>query len=123
MKKKKNLKKLLNLGLLDYTNLTPKYGELDMPYIRCRAIPEIDFLATYSQPSTYFYSQNTCVSFFEYDIYFDGLYGLWNAIYYGIGDFILRDFKGLNTLLRRIIQNAAMCLKLKITIGSFAREL
>lgn len=98
MKKKKNLKKLLNLGLLDYTNLTPKYGELDMPYIRCRAIPEIDFLATYSQPSTYFYSQNTCVSFFEYDIYFDGLYGIWNAIYYGIGElqeFYIERFQGV----------------------------
>ena len=39
MRKKKNLKKLLNLGFLDYTNLTPKYGELDMPYIRCKVIP------------------------------------------------------------------------------------
>ena len=43
MKKKKNLKKLLNLGLLDYTNLTPKYGKLDMPYIRCKVVPDIDF--------------------------------------------------------------------------------
>ena len=126
MKKKKNLKKLLNLGLLDYTNLTPKYGELDMPYIRCRAIPEIDFLATYSQPSTYFYSQNTCVSFLSM-IYILTDYTAFGMQYImALGScrsFILRDFKGLNTLLRRIIQNVAMCLKLKITIGSFAREL
>ena len=70
MRKKKNLKKLLNLGLLDYTNLTPKYGDLDMPYIRCRKIPNIDYMATYSQPSTYFHSPGTCVTFFEYDIFF-----------------------------------------------------
>ena len=71
MKKKKNLIKLLNLNLLDYTNTTPKYGELDMPYIRCKIIPTIDYLATYSQPSTYFKTPNTCVSFFEYDLHFD----------------------------------------------------
>ena len=98
MRKKKNLKKLLNLGLLDYTNLTPKYGDLDMPYIRCKMIPNIDYLATYSQPSTYFHSQGTCVTFFEYDIFFDGLYGLWNAIYYGVKElqeYYLERFQGV----------------------------
>ena len=98
MRKKKNLKKLLNLGFLDYTNLTPKYGDLDMPYIRCKIIPDIDFLATYSQPSTYFQSQNTCVTFFEYDVFFDGLYGLWNAIYYGVKElqeFYIERFQGV----------------------------
>ena len=98
MRKKKNLKKLLNLGLLDYTNLTPKYGDLDMPYIRCRKIPNIDYMATYSQPSTYFHSPGTCVTFFEYDIFFDGLYGLWNAIYYGVKElqeYYLERFHGV----------------------------
>ena len=98
MRKKKNLKKLLNLGFLDYTNLTPKYGELDMPYIRCKVIPQIDYLATYSQPCTYFHSPNTALSFFEYDVIFDGLYGLWNAIYYGVEElqeFYLERFQGV----------------------------
>ena len=98
MKKKKNLKKLLNLGILDYTNLTPKFGELDMPYVRCKVTPQIDYLATYSQPSTYFHSPNTCVSFFEYDVFFDGLYGLWNAIYYEIPElqeFYIERFRGV----------------------------
>ncbi|MBR6030174.1 MAG: DUF4417 domain-containing protein [Clostridia bacterium] len=90
MRRKKNLKKLLNLGILDYTNLTPKYGELDMPYVYCSSVPRIDYLATYSQPSTYFRTPNTAVSFFEYDVFFDGLYGLWNGIYYGITD--IQDF-------------------------------
>lgn len=96
MRRKKNLKKLLNLGILDYTNTTFKIGDLDMPYVRCGVIPEIDFLATYSQPGTYFKTQNTCVSFFEYDERFDGLYGLWNGIYYGvkeIQDFFIDRFK------------------------------
>lgn len=98
LRKKKNLRKLLNLGILDYTNLTPKYGELDMPYVRCKKIPKIDYLATYSQPSTYFHSEDTCVTFFEYDIFFDGLYGLWNAIYYGVKElqeFYIERFSGV----------------------------
>ncbi len=98
MRKKKNLKKLLNLGLLDYTNLTPKYGDYDMPYVCCKVLPNIDYLATYSQPGTYHHSPNTAVSFFEYDIHFDGLYGLWNAIYYGIAElqeFYLKRFEGV----------------------------
>lgn len=98
MKKKKNLKKLLNLNILDYTNLTTKYGDLDMPYIVCRKVPKIDYLATYSQPSTYFHSRETCVCFFEYDIYFDGLYGLWNAIYYNVKElqeYYIERFSGV----------------------------
>lgn len=90
MKKKKNLRRLLNLGFLDYTNLTSKIGELDMPYVRISVVPQIDYLATFSQPSTYFHSQMTAVSFFEYDLYFDGLYGLYNAILYGVKD--LQDY-------------------------------
>ena len=98
MRKKKNLKKLLNLGFLDYTNITAKCGELDMPYICCKVIPEIDYLASYSQPSTYFHTQNTCVSFFEYDVFFDGLYGLWNGIYHGVSElqqYYLERFQGV----------------------------
>ncbi len=98
MKRKRNLKKLLNLQILDYTNLTVKIGELDMPYVRCRVIPKIDYLATYSKPATYFHSANTAVCFFEYDVYFDGFYGLWNAIRYGIKElqeFYLERFHGV----------------------------
>ena len=98
MKKKKNLKKLLNLGIVDYTNLTPKYGDYDMPYISCKNPPIIDYLATYSQPCTYHQTHNTAVSFFEYDVFFDGLYGLWNAIYYGVyelQEFYIERFQGV----------------------------
>ena len=98
MKRKKNLKKLLNLNLLDYTNITSKHGELDMPFMKCSKIPKIDYLATYSQPATYFKTENTCVSFFEYDVCFDGLYGLWNAIYYDVKElqeFYIERFQGV----------------------------
>ena len=98
MKKKKNLKRLLNLSILDYTNLTPKIGDLDMPYVSCKVLPDIDYLATYSQPCTYFHSPDTAVSFFEYDVFFDGLYGLWNAIYYGIQElqeYYIERFQGV----------------------------
>lgn len=83
MKQKENLKKLLNTQILEWTNLTQKSGSFDMPCVHCGRIPYIDYLASYSQPSTYFYGECTCVSFFEYDSHFDGAQGLWNAIYYG----------------------------------------
>ena len=38
------------------------------------------------------------VTFFEYDIFFDGLYGLWNAIYYGVKElksYYLERFQGV----------------------------
>lgn len=98
MKKKKSLRKLLNLGFLDYTELTTKYGELDMPYVKCSKIPDIDYMAIYSRPKTYFHSEGTCVTFFEYDEVFNGLYGLWNAIAYGIKelqDYYIERFKGV----------------------------
>lgn len=98
MKKHKDLKKLLNLGMLDYTNRTPKKGKKDMPYVCCNIAPKIDYLATYSQPSTYFKTPNTAVSFFEYDRIFNGLYGLSNAIYYEVAelqDYYSERFKGV----------------------------
>ncbi len=98
MKHKKNLKKLLNLSMLDYTNLTTKCGKMDMPYIKCNKIPTIDYMASYSHPDTYFHSSHTFVTFFEYDKFFDGLYGLWNAIYYGVKElqeFYLERFHGV----------------------------
>ncbi len=102
MKRKKNLKKLLNMNFIDYTNLTPKCGEFDMPFIKCTKIPKVDYLATYSQPSTYFKTENTAVCFFEYDLLFDGLYGLWNAIYYGVEELqeeYVKRFQGVKVFI------------------------
>ena len=82
MHSKINLDKLLNITLVNLTNKTKKEGVDDYPIVDCNCIPDIDYLATYSQPSTYFQTHKTCLSFFEYDKYFDGKHGLFNAIYY-----------------------------------------
>lgn len=86
MRRKKNLKQLLNLSVLDCTNRNIKVGDLDMPYLTCSVVPDVDYLASYRFPSMYHYTDNTCVEFFDYDSHFDGLHGLWNGIYYGIAD-------------------------------------
>ena len=102
MRKKKNLKKLLNLGILDYTNLTTKIGDLDMPYVVCSEVPEIDYTALYGQPCTYFMTNRTAVGFIEYDVIFDGLYGLYNGIKYEIKeiqDFYRERFKNVKYII------------------------
>lgn len=98
MKKIQHLRKKLNINFLDFTNKTIKCGLYDIPALVCKTVPTIDYLATYSQPSTYFMTQNTCVSFFEYDVSFDGINGLWNGIYYSnkkILDFFKTRFAGV----------------------------
>lgn len=82
MRIKDELKKLLNLEYLEWTEQTYPIGEYDLPYIPCPPGLEIDYLATYSRPSEYFKTENTAVCFYEYDRVFDGIHGLFNAIYY-----------------------------------------
>jgi len=99
MKRKKNLKKLLTLGHLDYTNQCYKITDYDLPYIECGEDIEVDYLALYGQPSTYNKTNHTAVCFMQYDIIFDGLYGLWNAIEYQskeLIDFYKERFKNVN---------------------------
>lgn len=70
-----------------------------MPYVCCSEIPDIDYLAQYSQPSTYHHSIGTCVTFSEYDINFDGPKGLWSAIYYNdrkLQEKYIARFKGVH---------------------------
>lgn len=83
MKKKKNLKKLLNLNFVDITNNTYLIGKYDMPYVRCPDVVDIDYIALYSEVSNYRKTSSTCVCFYQYDNKFDGMNGLFNAIYYG----------------------------------------
>lgn len=77
-----NLKKSLNLNYLDLTNLTHKYGKYDLPSMSCPNIMNIDYIALYGQPQDYLKTKNTIVSFYQYDNQFDGINGLFNAIYY-----------------------------------------
>lgn len=82
MVKKKALKKLINLNFIDYTNQTYLVGKYDLPYVRCPDIVNPDYLALYSEVINYKKTDNTCVCFYQYDNKFDGINGLFNAIYY-----------------------------------------
>ncbi len=53
-----------------------------MPYFKCPANIDIDYLALYSEVRNYNKTANTCVCFYQYDINFDTMKGIFNAIYY-----------------------------------------
>ena len=83
MVKKNNLKKLINLNFIDYTNQTYLVGKYDLPYVMCPDVVNPDYLALYSETNNYFKTENTCICFYLYDNKFDGSRGIYNAIYYG----------------------------------------
>lgn len=82
MVKKKNLKKLINLNFIDLTSQTYLVGKYDLPYVTCSDDVNPDYLALYSEFNKYFKTENTCVCFYQYDNIFDGIKGIYNAIYY-----------------------------------------
>lgn len=92
MKYRKDLKKKLNLYYLDLTNKTYKKGKLDLPELCCDLPVKPDYIALYTQPCFYRKTPYTCVAFYNYDDTFDGIFGLYNAIYYHLEDELL-EFK------------------------------
>ncbi len=72
----------LNLNYLDYTNLTHSDGEYDLPSLSNRKISDIDYIALYTDISEYHKTNKTCICFYQYDNLFDGIHGLFNAVYY-----------------------------------------
>ena len=76
------LKKRLNLNVVDLLSNTPTFGWLDMPKMYCPNITNIDYIALYTEPGLYTKKSNTIISFYNYDIKFDAIDGLFNAIYY-----------------------------------------
>ena len=84
MVKKKELKSLLNLNILDILNRCQLEEKLDLPIISCFSVVNIDYIASYSDVSEYHKTDNTCLSFYEYDSKFDGIKGLYNSIYYNL---------------------------------------
>lgn len=82
-REEKDLRSLLNLSYLNLTNKTYVIGEYDFPTLYCSTNVLPDYLALYNQPADYHRTKNTCVCFYAYDNTFDGLLGLYNAIYYG----------------------------------------
>ena len=53
MVKKNNLKKLINLNFIDFTNQTYLVGKYDLPYVTCSDDVNPDYLTLYSE--TYYY--------------------------------------------------------------------
>ena len=79
---KKDMRRLLNLNYLSLTNKTLPVGEYDFPALYCSTDIVPDYLALYNQPGSYHKTALTGVCFYVYDNIFDGLHGLFNAIYY-----------------------------------------
>lgn len=77
-----DLRRKLNLGYLEYTNKTHASGIHDLPALACDTQVLPDFIALNSQPSTFHTTPLTAVGFWLYDDEFDGIHGLFNAIYY-----------------------------------------
>lgn len=98
MKRKKELKKLLNFKYLDLTNKTVSCGELDLPAIYCNTEVFPDFLALYSEPSLYHKTGKTGVCFYQFDSVFDGRRGLFESIYHNDTarlDYFKKRFKNI----------------------------
>lgn len=94
----KNLKKLLNLHFTDITNKSRNVGQYDLPYNCAKISVYPDYIALYNERNKYHATDKTCVAFYNYDQLFDGLYGIFNAIYYDINElqnFYMDRFKGV----------------------------
>lgn len=87
-KKRKDLKKLLNLNYAEYTNKTVLAGRYDFPALYCDTLVLPDYLAAYDCPGEYNKTKRTCVTFQKYDNIIDGYDSLYNAIYHNITDLL-----------------------------------
>lgn len=83
MKYKNNLKKLLNLNFADLINQARTVGDFEFPCVPCYSNIKPNYLVLYKDIREYTKTNNTCLCFYENDIHFDGINGLFNAIYYG----------------------------------------
>ena len=80
-RRKRDMRKMLNLNILNLLEKAQK-TDTDMPVLLCNTRIYPDFLALYNQPGTYHKTRLTAVCFYSYDYTFDGINGLYNAIYY-----------------------------------------
>lgn len=78
----KKMDDLMNLHLLDVTEHSHYSIDWDFPCVFCPPIPNIDYLCLYGEVRNYNRTKNTAVCFYQYDKVFDGIKGLYNAIYY-----------------------------------------
>lgn len=97
--RRKSIKELLNLNFVDYTNQTYYLGKYDLPYIKCTIGEDLDYLALFSEVKDYHKTDKTGVCFYQYDNVFDGICGIFNAIYYNdvsLLKFYKERFKDVN---------------------------
>ena len=99
VRKREDMRKLLNfnyLYLTDRTHLVDPYG---IPAVYCNTNTYPDYLALYSQKGYYHKTATTAVCFYQFDRVFDGIHGIYNAIYHGekrLLDYYKRRFHGVH---------------------------
>ncbi len=86
------LRKRLNLNYLSLTNKTHKVGLFDFPEILCPYVLEPDYLALFSEKRNYHKTKSTAICFYQFDDKFDGINGIFNAIYYN-NKKLLKEYK------------------------------
>ena len=91
-KTNKDLIKKWNLSVTYLTSKTFRVGNHDFPYIKSYDVYTPDYLALYSEKKNYHLTTNTTIGFFQFDDEFDGIHGLFNAIYYNNKP-LLKKFK------------------------------
>lgn len=72
----------MNYNILRLLNKAERCGTYDLPALHCHLQVPPDYLALFSQPSLYRYTEHTAVCFYNWDDVFDGKNGLFYAIYY-----------------------------------------
>lgn len=95
---KVGLARKLNLNYLELTNQTRYVGPFDLPSLACNIEVPPDYIALYNQPGLYHLTPRTAVGFWLYDDEFDGVNGLYNAIYHRDErrlDFFRKRFEGV----------------------------
>ncbi len=87
-----DLLKKYNLYYTNLTNQTLLEGVDEYPTLPCELETSPNYLCLYGEVKDYFKTNLTCVCFYQYDNKFDGIHGLFNAIYYD-NEKLLRFYK------------------------------
>lgn len=77
-----DLRRKMCLNYLEYSNTTHACGKFDLPELLCSTTIFPDYIALYNEPGQYHRTPLTAVGFWQFDNVFDGIDGIYNAIYY-----------------------------------------
>lgn len=134
-REKRDMQKLLNYNIQRLLNRAERVGEYGFPALYCNTQSFPDYLALYAQPGFYHMTEHTGICFYSYDNSFDGIHGLFNAIYYddkkllaeyrerfrGVKYFITPDYSLFGDIQK--IENLARIWKARIVALWFIFEL